>query len=315
MQPVQVNLGNASGAGASAGPMLSPLHSENVDLASESHLSGGDLARAAKNLWSMVRKSLPWIVGAFGAYKIWESFSHPSQAKTPQELAAEAASRQSPSPEPSRSPASAGPIAGLREAALGVVSMAAAAIQDPEKRKPSDPFPLRLLRTVTRYSGPSAGAALAMEEAGPDIIRGTQLLAQGDMVHASGAFARAFVKTAATMAAAQAGKEAGGWAMGWLPGGRPVGQWLGWVVGSALGERLGNGALEAMGKLATSPGREASSVGRSPEASRASIPIPDLKGSERGSAIPPGIQPEGPAAGPASPNYGPRPPGRGGRDR
>ncbi len=269
MQPVQVNLGSASASqehGPSLWTMMQPM-SESVDLANESNLSLGDIGRAASNVWSMFKKSVPWLVGAFGVYKIWQVFQNRGAAKSPEEAAAAIFSRRPVSRKPfSVDESSSGPIVGLRNAAMGIVGAAASAIQDPEKQKPSDPFPLRLLKTVTRFAGPGVGGALALEEAGPDVIRGSRLMARGDLVHAAGAFARGYIKTAATMSVAQAGERAGAWAFGSFPGGKPVGRWLGWILGSALGERLGNGAVAAMEKIASSLETEASSAGRSPEA-------------------------------------------------
>lgn len=293
MQPVQVNLGGASAPrehGPDLGPLLQPSHSQNVDLANESNLSVGDIGRAASNLWSIFQKSLPWLMGAFGVYRIWQSFESRKPAKSPREAAADWAAGRSSSREPLyHAQASSGPIAGLRNAAMGVAGAAAAAIQDPEKQRPSDPFALRLLKTVTRFAGPDAGTALALEEACPDVIRGSQLLSQGDLVHAGGAFACAFVKTAMTMAAARAGEKAGEWMLGWLPAGKPVGRWLGWVLGSALGERLGNGAVGAMGRIAVSLGAEAASTDRSPEAAGRR----EEEAARRGPVGPPDIRADG----------------------
>ncbi|MDD4933872.1 MAG: hypothetical protein PHO89_10465 [Methylacidiphilaceae bacterium] len=278
MQPVQVNLrgaGDTQAYSPNLGPNMQPMYNEPVDLANESSLSLGDLGRAASNLWGLFKKSMPWLLGAFGVYKIWESFSNRQPATSPEEAAAMRTTRPSSTREPlSPSGESSGPIEGLRKAATSVVGAAASAIHDPEKRKPSEPFPLRLLKTLTRFAGPGAGMALGLEEAAPDVIQGSQLMARGDFIQAGGAYARAFVKTAATMAVAHAGEKAGEWALGWLPAGKPVGRWLGWVLGSALGERLGNGAVAAMGRIAASLGAEASSAERSPEAAGAKRPEP-----------------------------------------
>ncbi|VVM06249.1 hypothetical protein MAMC_01011 [Methylacidimicrobium cyclopophantes] len=256
MKPVQVDLGNSAstqGHVPDLEPLVQPMGKEAVDLASESRLSIGDIGLAASNVWGTLQKSIPWLVGAFGVYQLWRSLESPGLSKSAREAATELASRRASSRETfPRSETSPGPIAGLRRAALGVVAAAASSMQDPEKRKPSDPFALRLLRTATRFAGPDAGIALALEEAGPDVIRGSQLLARGDIVHGGGAFARAFIKTSLTMALARAGETAGEWALGSLPAGKPIGRWLGWILGSALGERLGTGALAAMERIAAS---------------------------------------------------------------
>ncbi|CAB4243571.1 protein of unknown function [Methylacidimicrobium sp. AP8] len=239
MQPVQINP-QGTNAAEPHRPMLHPLHGQNVDLANESGLGVGDLARAARNLWSLCKRSLPWLMGAFGVYQIWRLFEDRADhapAKSPEEAAVVPAGGRPARRPPSPSPAISGPIAGLRAAALGVVGAAVAAIEDPEKRKPSDPFALRLLRTVTRFAGPGANTGLALEEAAPDVICGTRLLSRGDAVHAGGAFARAFVKTAMTMAAGRAGRpRANGPSGGFPPEGPSAAGWGGsWDRRSASG--------------------------------------------------------------------------------